>query len=698
LAVAISGIAISFLLYWLLTVREQQLAKMEFVGDSESRVKAVQQVISDRLNAIRTLAAFFDVSESVDRKEFHDFIQSLFGKHPDVQCLGWSPRVSSVQRPAYEKRMRGEGFAKFQFTERTDRGGMVSAGRRTEYYPVVFVEPFEKNESLFGFDLFSNPVYRDAMRRATLFGPPAAAACSPNGAASRHILLFVTAPVRDEAVHSKRRPDEPSAAGSFLFGIFRIETIVQAAIDEFSDIGIDISIAAPSAVGGENLIYTWPSAARSLETSSGPDATLPAGKLHFSETLRVGDSRWTIYCTPVESYLTRHRSWGAVAMLLAGLLVTGLLLAYLFLLTGRTVRVEQLVAERTWELRESEQRYRSAINNAGDGLFLCDSLGETILDVNQRVCDYLGYSREELLAMRIADVDVEFAPKNLVRLFNRPNEEYPIAFESVHRRKDGATFPVESRITPVSVGGQRLILALARDVTDRKRTEEALRNDRRLLRDMLDLQEQDRKLVAYEIHDGLAQQLTGAIFKFQSIEHLRDPDPAAAQQMFDEAVRLLREAMAETRRLISGLRPPILDESGVVAAVEYLISEYRRSGGPAVDFFHPAELPRMAAPLESAVFRTVQECLTNASRYSQSEKIRVDLQKNGDRVCIDVQDWGVGFDPAQIGGGHYGLQGIRERARLFGGVAAVESSPGHGTRVHVEFPLLPSPENGAAAG
>ena len=697
LAVAVSGITISFLLYWLLVVREQQLTNMEFGDDSENRTKAIQQVVSDRLNAIHTLAAFYAGSESVDRQEFHDFVKSLFGKYPDAQALGWSLRVSSVHRPACEKRMRDEGFAKFQFTEQTERGEIASGGRRTEYYPVIFVEPFEKNESLFGFDLFSKPAYREAMLRATLSGPPAVVACSPNDAnSSRHILLFVTAPVRNEEIRSDRRPAEPSD-GSFIFGIFRVETIVQAAIKEFPDIGIDISVAAPSTNGGVNFIYTWPSAARPHETPSGPDAKRPDGKPHFSEELRLGDSRWTVYCTPVESYLARHRSWGPIAMLLAGLLVTVLLLAYLFLLTGRTARVEQLVAERTWALRESEQRYRSAINNAAEGLFLCDSQGETILDVNQRTCDYLGYSREELLAMRFADVDVEFAPKNLVRHFNRPNEEYPIAFESAHRRKDGTRFPVESRVTPVSVAGQRLILALARDITDRKRAEESLRNDRRLLRDMLDLHERDRKLVAYEIHDGLAQQLTGALYKFQSIEHLRDRDPNAAREMFEEAVRLLRDAIAETRRLISGLRPPILDESGIVAAVESLISEYRQNGGPTIDFCHPMDFPRIAPPLESAVFRTVQECLTNARRYSQSEKIRVELQKDGDRVCIDVQDWGVGFDPSQVGGGHYGLQGIQERARLFGGVAVVESSRGHGTRVHVELPLLPSAENGAIA-
>ena len=138
--------------------------------------------------------------------------------------------------------------------------------------------------------------------------------------------------------------------------------------------------------------------------------------------------------------------------------------------------------------------------------------------------------------------------------------------------------------------------------------------------------------MAYEIHDGLAQQLTGALYKFQSIEPLGERDPQAARKMFDEAVQLLREAMAETRRLIGGLRPPILDESGVVAAIEYLISEQRQQGGPEIEFVHPADVDRLAAPLEGAVFRIVQECLTNACRYSQSAKVRVELRQAEGRV------------------------------------------------------------------
>ncbi len=359
---------------------------------------------------------------------------------------------------------------------------------------------------------------------------------------------------------------------------------------------------------------------------------------------------------------------GPLGALLTGLLVTGLLLGYLRLHAGRTAGVERLVAERWRELRESERRFRRLVDNAGDAFFLRTEEGK-ILDVNRRACDSLGYTRKELLSMTIADVDPEFGSRNLEQCSKRAAQEYPLTFEGVQRRKDGTTFPVEIRLAPLDSNEQRLMVALVRDITDRKRAETALRQEQRLLRDMLELHERDRKLVAYEIHDGLAQQLTAAMYKFQAVEALRNADSGPARAMFDEGLRLLQQAMAETRRLIGGLRPPVLDEAGVVAAIDYLIAEHARHGGPEIEFVHEGDLDRLAPPLESAVFRIVQECLNNARRHSQSKKVRVELRPVDSRLHIDVQDWGIGFDPATVKDGHFGLQGIHERARLLGGTA-----------------------------
>lgn len=237
-------------------------------------------------------------------------------------------------------------------------------------------------------------------------------------------------------------------------------------------------------------------------------------------------------------------------------------------------------------------------------------------------------------------------------------------------------------------------LGMVEDITKRKEAEEQADRQQQLLRQLLDLHERERKVIAYEIHDGLAQQLTGALFTFQALGQLHEKNSPEAQKLFQSGLQMLTDGITETRRLISGLRPPILDESGAVVAIEYLVGDFEKRTGMEIDFYHDVRFGRLAAPLENAVFRIAQEALTNATRYSKSPKIEVRLEQQDGRILLEVRDWGVGFEPDKVEGGHFGLRGIRERARLLGGQAEIESSPGKGTRIRVELPLIEASGNG----
>jgi two-component system, NarL family, sensor histidine kinase DegS len=210
---------------------------------------------------------------------------------------------------------------------------------------------------------------------------------------------------------------------------------------------------------------------------------------------------------------------------------------------------------------------------------------------------------------------------------------------------------------------------------------------RRTLKRLLESTDHEQQLIGYEIHDGLAQQLSAALMQFEVFDRLRQKDPDQAVQAHDLGVQLVREGHAEARRLIGGLRPPQLEEGGIQPAIESLVDEANKRGKPTIEFCCIIGQVRLEPMLEHAVFRIVQECIANACRHSKSQKVRVDLVRHGKRLHIEVQEWGIGFEVKRVREGHYGLEGIQERAMACGGRVVIKSAPRQGTEIIVELPV-----------
>ena len=230
-------------------------------------------------------------------------------------------------------------------------------------------------------------------------------------------------------------------------------------------------------------------------------------------------------------------------------------------------------------------------------------------------------------------------------------------------------------------------VAVFRDVSQRKHMEEALQRKQQLLRQLLDVNDRDRQLVAYEIHDGIVQQMTAATMHLQSIEGVCQRDPDRTEREVARAIELTRQSVDEARRLISGLRPLVLDELGIVAAIEFLVNEARRTI-PDIEFHHRTNFDRLAPALENMIFRIIQEALNNVRQHSQAQRALVELVSSGDRLRLKVRDWGIGFDKKQVGNDRFGLEGIAQRARLVNSQAIIDSTPGQGTTIVVDLPLL----------
>jgi PAS domain S-box-containing protein len=241
----------------------------------------------------------------------------------------------------------------------------------------------------------------------------------------------------------------------------------------------------------------------------------------------------------------------------------------------------------------------------------------------------------------------------------------------------------ECRVVPImedEVPHHAMIICT--DVTNRRLAEAAIQKEQQRLRWLLDMYERDRSLAAYEIHDALVQPLISALMQLEAAGRTA---PGGGDRA--AALDLLRRTIQEGRRLMSGMRPSVLDDFGLISAIEHLLAEAREAECLEIEFHEDVDFERLTPPLEMAVYRIVQEGILNARRHSGSHRVRVSLVEQNACLRIEVQDWGVGFDPRDAAGDRFGVEGIRQRARLFGGRAEITSAAGTGTHIVVELPL-----------
>jgi signal transduction histidine kinase len=242
----------------------------------------------------------------------------------------------------------------------------------------------------------------------------------------------------------------------------------------------------------------------------------------------------------------------------------------------------------------------------------------------------------------------------------------------------------DCRLVPLSADEVMLICS---KITDRKLAESRLVGEQQLLRNLFILQEQERKLISHEIHDGFLQQVVGAHMVLEAARGRWDREGTLVPHEIDSATSFLDEAISEGRRLISRLRPMIIDERGLIGAIEYLVAQEDFSRGLRINFRKAGRFDHLDPILESSVFRIVQEALTNVRRHSQSSYAQIDLRESDGRLSVEIRDDGIGFDPSRVPDDRFGVRGIVERARLFGGQGTITSQPGKGTCVRVEMPL-----------
>jgi len=342
-------------------------------------------------------------------------------------------------------------------------------------------------------------------------------------------------------------------------------------------------------------------------------------------------------------------------------------------------------------LRENERRYRSLFSHAMDGILLLDMEGN-IIDVNSAFARMHGYSVEELLRMNLSQLDTTESLALAAARMRRIQSGETIGFEVEHYHQDGHVLPLDVAASAINIDGKMYSLAFHRDITERRRTEQELKRSQRELRGLSkaanEALEAERRRTARELHDELGQSLTALKMDLESLRSALPPDqPELGERALAMHV-LLDSTIAATRRIAADLRPLMLDDLGLAAALDWLTNNFSKHTGIATDLVIDDSVAQVPEPIASALYRITQESLTNVAKYAQASTAEIRLERDGDWVQLLVRDNGRGIAPADKDKrGTFGLLGIRERVTLLGGEVAIMGAPGQGSEVRARIPL-----------
>jgi signal transduction histidine kinase len=268
-------------------------------------------------------------------------------------------------------------------------------------------------------------------------------------------------------------------------------------------------------------------------------------------------------------------------------------------------------------------------------------------------------------------------------------------------RVDGRVIDVEIAEASFHDEGSVPILAVMRDVTERKRADREVHESRQQLRELSAslqaVREEEKTRIARELHDELGQALTGLKMDLAQIVGMLGPEQIDIARRADTMRSLIESTVASVRRLATELRPLMLDDLGLVATMGWLANDFSKRTGIAVDVHLPEPDFEAGPDLCTALFRVLQESLTNVARHAHASQVRISLTEADGVVRLEVHDDGKGIDPAPPGGRKsFGLLGMRERAAMLGGNVTINSNPGAGTSVLLAIPRSGEPRQTSA--
>jgi PAS domain S-box-containing protein len=336
-------------------------------------------------------------------------------------------------------------------------------------------------------------------------------------------------------------------------------------------------------------------------------------------------------------------------------------------------------------VKDHQRRLKALFENSLDAIVFQDEVGN-VIDANPAASELLGRSHEEIIEGRVGD----FAPTEMreaaIRGWQRMRETGQNSGDFTIVRKDGTRREIEFRAVAKAPG---LFFSVMSDVTARREAEKALRQ---LSVQLLHSQDEERRRIARELHEATGQSLVAVKLNLAKMRRSDAISQSVMREVVDESLALTEQSIKEIRTLSYLLHPPMIDEVGLAASLQWLVRGFEHRTGISVTLQAGEDLGKLSEPLETAIYRIVQEGLTNIQRHSGTSAAAVRLARQNDTVELAVEDQGRGIplalrgQPIERVATGVGMTGMYERVKELGGVMRLHSDDG-GTRIAIAIPI-----------
>lgn len=361
-------------------------------------------------------------------------------------------------------------------------------------------------------------------------------------------------------------------------------------------------------------------------------------------------------------------------------------------LIGTGIDVSELKKAQN-ELKASEEKYKLLFKDSPLPMWVYETTNFRILDVNEAAILHYGYSKDEFMQLSLLDL----RPQEEVNRFIEQSQKNQTGIRKTgvwkHKLKNGTIIDVEINSHDIQYNDLTGRLVVAVDITNKLKNEEEIKRTSDQLRELADhlnnIREEERTHIAREIHDELGQHLTVLKMDVSWLNKRIGPDASEqVKQKMKDLLEMLDGTVKTVRRIASDLRPSLLDDLGLAAAMEWQLEEFEKRSDIKTLFINEGPVEELSQDIKTGLFRILQESLTNVARHSGAKDVVVNLLNSKDGITLEITDNGNGFDKfATSGPKKLGILGMNERAVMMGGECETISSPGKGTTISVKIPF-----------